>query len=57
MITEARRFEIMMIQSLNEVDPFFVGAASCRDFIVAGSHSHKKNRFMPEAAASAMSPY
>jgi hypothetical protein len=27
---------------------FFVGAASCRDVIVAGSHSHKKNPFIVE---------
>jgi hypothetical protein len=29
-----------------EVDFFFVGAASCRDLVVAGSHSHKEQAFL-----------
>ena len=40
----------------NEVVCFSVGAASCRDGIVAGSHSHKGDPSLPIGRCSALQP-
>jgi hypothetical protein len=38
---------VLGLFSSKEVGCFSVGAASCRDGIVAGSHSHKGNTSLP----------